>query len=48
MQGRRLKKKPEAYWMGMRRGIFRTENNADACRSFTAVERHDSDRFLGT
>jgi hypothetical protein len=27
--------------------IFRAENDSDACRSFAAVEWHDSDRFLG-
>ena len=31
---------------GIRRGLFRAENDADACRSFAAVERHYSDRLL--
>ena len=26
--------------------IFRTENDADACRSFAVVEWHDSDKLL--
>jgi hypothetical protein len=32
--------------MVRRPGLFRAENDADACTSFAAVEWHDSDRFL--
>src|SRR5688500_9781118 len=32
--------------MVRRPGLFRAENNADACRSFAAVEWHYSDRRL--
>jgi hypothetical protein len=27
-------------------GLFRSEDDADACRSFAAVEWHDSDKLL--
>jgi hypothetical protein len=33
--------------MVRRPGLFRAENDADACRSFVAVEWHYSDRLLG-
>jgi hypothetical protein len=33
--------------MVRRPGLFRAENDADACRSFAAVEWHYSDRLLG-
>jgi hypothetical protein len=32
--------------MVRRPGLFRAENDADASRSFAAVEWHDSDRVL--
>jgi hypothetical protein len=32
--------------MVRRPGLFRAENDADACRSFAAVEWHYSDRLL--
>jgi hypothetical protein len=32
----------------IRRGVFRAENDADACRSFAAVEWHYSERLLGS
>jgi hypothetical protein len=32
--------------MVRRPGLFRAENNPDACRSFAAVEWHYSDRLL--
>jgi hypothetical protein len=43
MRGRRLEKTGGVF-AGIRRGFFRAENDADACRSFAAVEWHDSDR----
>ncbi len=47
MLGRRLEKTGGVF-AGIRRGFFRAENDADACRSFAAVERHHSDRLLTT
>jgi hypothetical protein len=34
--------------MVRRPGLFRAENDADACRSFAGVEWHYSDRLLTT
>ena len=45
MQDRRLEK-PGGVFAGIRRGFFRAENEADAGRSFAAVEWHYSDRLL--
>jgi hypothetical protein len=47
MQGRRLAK-TEGVFAGIRGGLFRTENDGDACRSCAAGEWHDSDRLLLT
>ena len=47
MRGRRLEKTGGVF-AGIRGGFFRAENDADACRSFAAVERHYSDRLLTT
>jgi hypothetical protein len=33
--------------MVRRPGLFRTDNGADACRSFAAVEWHEAERLLG-
>ena len=46
MRGRRLEKTGGVF-AGIRRGFFRAENDADARRSFAAVEWHYSDRLLG-
>ncbi len=45
MQGGRLEKTGGVF-AEIRGGFFRAENDADACRSFAAVEWHDSDRLL--
>ena len=45
MSGARLKKTGGVF-AGIRGGFFRAENDADAGRSFAAVERHYSDRLL--
>ena len=45
MRGRRLEKTGGVF-AGIRRGFFRAENDADARRSFAAVEWHYSDRLL--
>jgi hypothetical protein len=44
MRGRR-RENPEGVFAGIRRWLFRAENDADACRSFAPVEWHDSDRL---
>src|SRR5687768_11378236 len=46
MGGRRLEK-PGGVFAGIRWGFFRADNDEDTCRSFAAVEWHDSDRLLG-
>jgi len=46
MRGRRLEKTGGVF-AGIRWGFFRAENDADACRSFAAVEWHYSDRLRG-
>jgi hypothetical protein len=46
MRGRRLGKTGGVF-AGIHGGFFRAENDADGCRSFVAVERSLSDRFLG-
>ena len=38
--------KTGGVFVGIRRGFFRAENNADGRRSFAAVERSMSDRLL--
>ena len=47
MSGARLEK-PGGVFAEIRRGVFRAENDADACRSFAAVEWHYSERLLGS
>lgn len=47
MRGHRLEK-PGGVFAEIRRGVFRAENDADACRSFAAVEWHYSERLLGS
>ena len=39
-------KKPEVYSLEYIEDCFRAENDADASRSFAAVEWHDSNRLL--
>jgi len=46
MRGRRLEKTGGVV-AGIRGEFFRAENDADACRSFAAVEWHYSDRLRG-
>ena len=45
MSGARLEKTGGVF-AGIRRGFFRAENDADASRSFAAVQWYDSDRLL--
>jgi len=45
MSGARLGKTGGVF-AGIRWGFFRTENEADACRSFAAEAWHYSDRLL--
>ena len=46
MSGARLEKTGGVF-AGIRGGFFRAENDADASRSFAAVEWYDLDRLLG-
>ena len=45
IRGRRLEQTGGVF-AGIRGGLFQAEHDADASRSFAAVEWYDSDRFL--